>query len=151
MRRVFAESRKFAKSTESIIEKPMECNPFSTPTILIHKLEAYDPPNMDTTLYNTLVGALQYLTFMKCDIAFIVQHICLFMHDPHKQRLHTLKHILQYLHETPEHGLQIHISSPTSLILYFDTDWGGWPTNRHSTPSYCLFLGDNIIYWSSTC
>ncbi|XP_071699838.1 uncharacterized protein [Rutidosis leptorrhynchoides] len=46
------------------------------------KLGVDGPTVCDPTLYRSLVGALQYLTFTRPDIYYIVQHICLFMHDP---------------------------------------------------------------------
>ncbi|GJS64180.1 ribonuclease H-like domain-containing protein [Tanacetum coccineum] len=40
--------------------------------------------------------------------------------------------------------------SPTSqLIAYSDADWAGCPATRRSTSGYCVFLGDNLLTWSS--
>jgi hypothetical protein len=35
----------------------------------------------DPTMYQSLVGALQYLTFTRPNISYIVQHVSLYMHD----------------------------------------------------------------------
>jgi len=35
------------------------------------------------------------------------------------------------------------------LISYTDVDWGGCPNTHRTTSGYCLFLGDNLISWSS--
>lgn len=36
----------------------------------------------DPTYYRGLAGALQYLTFTRPDIFYVVQQVCLHMHDP---------------------------------------------------------------------
>ena len=60
-----------------------DCKPVSTPVDLKSKLaEDIGKPVEDTTHYRSLAGALQYLTFTRPDIAYAVQQICLFMHDP---------------------------------------------------------------------
>jgi hypothetical protein len=44
-----------------------------------------------------LTGALQYLTFPCPDITYVVQQICLHMHDPWEPHLATMKHVMHYL------------------------------------------------------
>ncbi|CAA7020424.1 unnamed protein product [Microthlaspi erraticum] len=46
-------------------------------------------------------------------------------------------------------GLHITPSKTTTLTAYTDADWAGCPNTRRSTSSYCLYLGDNLILWSS--
>ncbi|GJX47350.1 ribonuclease H-like domain-containing protein [Tanacetum coccineum] len=50
---------------------------------------------------------------------------------------------------TLDHGLQLVSSINTSLVAYSDADWAGRPTTRRSTSSYWLFLGNNLLSWSS--
>jgi hypothetical protein len=38
------------------------------------------PPVADSTAYRSLTGVLQYLTFSRSDIAYVVQQVCLHMH-----------------------------------------------------------------------
>ncbi|GKE49936.1 ribonuclease H-like domain-containing protein [Tanacetum coccineum] len=45
-------------------------------------------------------------------------------------------------------SLQLY-SSSTSLVAYSDANWVGCPTTRRSTSSYCVFLGNNLLSWSS--
>ena len=50
---------------------------------------------------------------------------------------------------TLDFGLHLNSSSISSLVSYTDADWGGCPDTRRSTLGYCVFLGDNLVSWSS--
>jgi hypothetical protein len=126
-----------------------ECNPCSTPVDTQSKLGATGAPVADPSTYRSLVGALQYLSFTRPDVAYAVQQVCLYMHDPRESHLNAVKRILRYLRGTVDYGLQLHRSSPTSLTAYTDADWAGCPDTRKSTSGYGVFLGDNLISWSS--
>ena len=126
------------------------CKPSNTPVDTKAKLAADDSkPVEDPSLYRSLAGALQYLTFTRPDIAFAVQQVCLFMHDPRENHFTALKRILRYVKGTITHGLQIRKSSTTDLVAYTDADWAGCPSTRCSTSGYAVFLGDSLISWSS--
>ena len=126
------------------------CHPPSTPVDTSPKLAAAaGPPVADPSAYRSLAGALQYLTFTRPDIAYAVQQVCLHMHDPREQHLSLLKRVLRYVKGTLHHGLQL-ASSPTDrLVAYTDADWAGCPDTRRFTSGYCVFLGDNLVSWSS--
>ncbi|XP_066396007.1 uncharacterized mitochondrial protein AtMg00810-like [Miscanthus floridulus] len=121
------------------------CKPCSTPIDLHSKLSTDGPPVADSTHYRSLAGALQYLTFTRLDIAYAVQQICLYMHDPGEPHLATLKRILCYLQGTLSLGLTLRPSSPAELVAYTDADWAGCPDTRQSTYGYAMFLGDNLV------
>ena len=71
------------------------------------------------------------------------------MHDPREPHLAALKRILRYLRGTPSLGLLIRPSASSELIVYSDVDWAGCPDTRKSTSGYAVFLGDNLVSWSS--
>ncbi|GJX14725.1 ribonuclease H-like domain-containing protein [Tanacetum coccineum] len=108
------------------------------------KLGDDGPMVCDPTLYRSLAGSLQYLTFTRPDLSYVVQQVCLFMHDPQKQHLAALKRILRYVWGTLDYGLQLFSTSPLYLVGYSDADWAGCPTTRRSTSGYCVFLGNNL-------
>ncbi|KAM0028585.1 putative RNA-directed DNA polymerase [Helianthus debilis subsp. tardiflorus] len=126
------------------------CKPCSTPIDTTSKLSATDGDLLlDGTLYRSLAEALQYLTFTRPDITYAVQQVCLFMHAPCEPHFAFMKRILRYIQGTHDYGLQLHSSSGLSLTAYSDADWGGCPDSRRSTSGYCVYLGNNLISWSS--
>ncbi|GJS32336.1 ribonuclease H-like domain-containing protein [Tanacetum coccineum] len=98
------------------------CNPWKTPVDIESKLGSDGDPISSPTLYRSLAGALQYLTFTRPNISYAVQQICLYMHDPHDPYFNALKHILRYVHGTLDHGLQLHVSSASQLTAFTDAD-----------------------------
>jgi hypothetical protein len=128
------------------------CNPCSTLVDIQGKLsEAEGTPVTDPTAYRSLAGALQYLTFTRPDITYAVQQLCLHMHDPREPHHFTaLKRLLRYLRGTIDYGLLLHRrSSSTELVVYTDADWVGCPDTQRSTSDYAVFLGGNLVSWSS--
>ena len=60
-----------------------------------------------------------------------------------------MKRILRYVQGTLHLGLHLYSSRDSRLDSYTDVDWGGCPDTRRSTSGYSVFLGDNLISWSS--
>ncbi|GJY19940.1 ribonuclease H-like domain-containing protein [Tanacetum coccineum] len=75
--------------------------------------------------------------------------VCLYMHDHREPHFSALKRILWYVRGTLDYGLQLSSSSTTDLVAYSDADWAGCPTTRRLTSGYCVFLGNNLLSWSS--
>lgn len=126
------------------------CKPVSTPVDVNAKLSADTGDRVDDpTLYRKLAGALQYLTFTRPDITYAVQQVCLFMHDPRVPHLNALKRIIRYIQGTLSFGQQLYKSNIDTITAYSDADWAGCPDTRCSTSGYCVYLGDNLISWSS--
>jgi hypothetical protein len=61
----------------------------------------------------------------------------------------SLATILRYLKETLDLGILLHSFPSRELVAYSDVDWIACSDTRHSTSGFCLFLGDNLISWSS--
>ncbi|GKC08874.1 ribonuclease H-like domain-containing protein [Tanacetum coccineum] len=122
------------------------CNPSRTLVDTEPKLGCDGDPVSDPILYRSLAGGLQYLTFTRPVISYVVQQICLFIHDPREPHLAALKRILCYVQGTLDFGLQLYASSSTLLVAYSDANWAGCLTTGRSTSSYCVFLGENLLH-----
>ncbi|GKC76381.1 ribonuclease H-like domain-containing protein [Tanacetum coccineum] len=95
---MFLSQRKYA--TEILKRAGMvSCNSSRTPVDTESKLVDDGDPVSDPTLYRSLAGSLQYLTFTRPDISYAVQQVCLYMHDPQKPHFSALKRILRYVRE----------------------------------------------------
>nr|GEX25358.1 ribonuclease H-like domain-containing protein [Tanacetum cinerariifolium] len=95
----------------------VNCNLSRTPIDTESKLGSDCDPVSNLTLYRSLAGSLQYLTFTRPDISYAVE--------------------------------QLFSSSTTDLVAYSNADWAGCPTTRRSTSGYCVFLVNNLLFWSS--
>ncbi|GKD82830.1 ribonuclease H-like domain-containing protein [Tanacetum coccineum] len=86
----------------------------------------------DSTLYRSLSGGFQYLTFTRPDISYVVQQICLYIHNPRESHLAALKRVLHYVRGTLDHGLKLHVSSTSQLKAYTHADCGRVTLSRSS-------------------
>jgi hypothetical protein len=146
---LFLTQRQFALD---ILERAgmVDCKLVSTPVDTQANVSTeFGPPVADPTHFRSLVGTLQYLTFTRPDLTYVVQQICLHMHDPREPHLTTTKHILCYLRGTLDYGLLLRCSASSELTVYTDVDWAGCLDTRRSTSGYAVFLGANLVSWSS--
>jgi hypothetical protein len=60
-----------------------------------------------------------------------------------------MKRTLRYLQGTLDYGLLLRRSASSELTVYTDADWAGCPDTRRSTSGYTVFLGTNLVSWSS--
>ena len=65
----------------------------------------------DPSVYRSMVGALQYLTFTWPDLSFSVHQLYQFMSDPTSTHLEAAKRVLRYVKGTLHHGIHL------SLVL----------------------------------
>ena len=71
------------------------------------------------------------------------------MSDLWGPHLALIKHILRYVKGTLNVGLHFGTGGVSSITAYSDDDWASCPDSRCATSSYCIFLSDNLVSWSS--
>jgi hypothetical protein len=129
--------------------KMADAKPICTPMATSTHLSTYDGETFsDPTLYRNTIGVLQYLAITRPDIAFTVNRLSQFMHNPLLAHWQSTKRLMRYLKQTVDFGLKIQKSNSNSLQAFSDADWAGCRDDRRSTGGYCIFLGKNLISWS---
>jgi hypothetical protein len=127
-----------------------DAKPIKTPMSTAHSLYLFSgDPLSDPSSYRSLVEGLQYLSLTRPDISFAVNKVSQFMHRPTSLHLQAVKRTLRYLKSTISYGLLIRRSPSRHLQAFSDADWAGCPDDRKSTGGFCIFLGPNLISWSS--
>ncbi|KAL6327483.1 hypothetical protein AAG906_021555 [Vitis piasezkii] len=92
------------------------------------------------------VGALQYLTITRLNIAHVVNFVSQFLHSPTEDHFLAIKRILRYVKGTLHFGLNFHPSAtPVALVSYSDANWVGCLDTRCSTSGYFIYLADNLV------
>ena len=66
--------------------------------------------------------------------------------EPH---LALIKRILSFVKGSLSAGLHISTRPVDKLIAYSDVDLAGCLDSRHSASGFYVFLGDNLVSWSS--
>ncbi|KAM2258629.1 hypothetical protein ACFX1S_003699 [Malus domestica] len=154
---LFISQSKYAK--DLLKKAAMEtCKPTSTPSKPhAQLLEQEGTALSDPSHYRSLVGALQYLTFTRPDLAHAVNMVCQFMTSPTDLHMHLVKRILRYLKGTLDYGLHYKQSLDFNLLAYSDSDWaadrGGFDLEKKAgvevDSAMEMDVGDNPISWQS--
>ncbi|GKC76538.1 ribonuclease H-like domain-containing protein [Tanacetum coccineum] len=121
----------------------VNCNPSRTPVDTDSKLGPDGVLVQDPTLYRSLAGGLQYLTFTRPECAYAVQRFVSMVACSLGGRILPLQRICALVQGTLDLGFHLYASATTSLVGYTDADWVGCPSTRRSNFGYCVFLGDN--------
>jgi hypothetical protein len=121
--------------------------PYAAPCVSGGKLSSQSgAPLSDVSEYRSIVGALQYCTLTRPEIAYSVNQLCQHLHAPTTAHWTSAKRVLRYLKGTVDHGLYFTRGS-LALHAYSDSDWAGDPDDRRSTTGYGVFLGPCLISW----
>ena len=104
----------------------------SAPLTSGHKFLDYGSnPVEDVHIYRSTVGALQYVTSTRPELAYSVNRVCQFMQQLLEDHWKVVKRILRYLAGTVDHGLHFTRHSDPSRALtlsgFSDADWGLMP------------------------
>jgi len=111
---IFLSKRKYVLDllTET---RMLECKPIDTPIEQNNKnFHCVDATNADRGRYQRLVGKLIYLSYTRPDIAYAVNVVRQFMHDPKKPHMDVVERILRYLKSAPGKCVILKSWSPQS-------------------------------------
>ncbi|XP_066373174.1 uncharacterized mitochondrial protein AtMg00810-like [Miscanthus floridulus] len=128
------------------------CKPVDTPISTAKKLNLTKGDSLgevDSTMYRSVVGALQYLTLTIPDLSFAVNKVCQFLHSPTTVHWSVVKRILRYVKGTLTMGLKLQKSNSTLVSAFSDDDWAGCVDDRRSMGGFAVFFGPNLVSWSA--
>lgn len=121
-----------------------------TPSVQGKHLSITDGQHMmNLLLYWSTVGALQHLTHARPNITYIVNHLSQFLCAPTDIHWQAVKHVLRYVQGTKHYGILLQPSSDLRIIAYSDADWAANVDDHRSVAAYCVFVGNNLVSWSS--
>ncbi|RVW42081.1 putative mitochondrial protein [Vitis vinifera] len=127
------------------------CQPVNTP--IEEGMKLCVEPNqvsIDKGRYQRLVGRLMYLAHIRPDLAYALNVVSQYMHNPGEQHMNAVMRILRYLKNAL--GKRILFAKNIdhqSIEVYNDTDWAGAVDDRRSTSGYFTFVGGNLVTWKS--
>ncbi|GAB2273368.1 hypothetical protein Dimus_039024 [Dionaea muscipula] len=119
-------------------------------TTTLNNLHLGDNDPFDNpTVYRSTIGALQYLTLTRPDLAFAVNKLSQFLQAPTMFHWNACKRVLRYVKGTLQLGLVFRPATRLVLEGFSDADWACNPDDRKSTSDLFITLGGNLITWSS--
>ncbi|XP_031251713.1 secreted RxLR effector protein 161-like [Pistacia vera] len=101
------------------------------------------------SLYRSTIETSQYLTLTRPDISFTVNRLSQFVQAPTDLQWQAYERVLKYIKDTLNFGLQFKPASSLHVECYADANWGSNIEDRRSTSGYYVYLGPNLIQWSS--
>nr|GFC23769.1 ribonuclease H-like domain-containing protein [Tanacetum cinerariifolium] len=146
---IFINQAKYAQ--EILIKRGMtSCDSISTPMATKHLDDDLSGTPVDQTKYQSMVGALMYLSASRPDIVHATCYCVLYQAKPTEKHLTAVKRIFQFLKYTIHMGLWYPKDTGFELTSFLDSDHAGCLDLRKSTSSGIQFLGGNkLVSWSS--
>jgi transposase InsO family protein len=103
--------------------------------------------------YATLIGSLMYLALgTRPDIAFAVNKLAQFTHDPKPMHWTAVKRIFRYLKYTRTNALTYGGDDDLlseDINIFCDADWASDATDRKSISGFVITMAGGAISWSS--
>jgi hypothetical protein len=101
-------------------------------------------------IYGAFITSLDTVSIPKCchtrpDISFAVSMVSRYMHDPRKDHMDVVFHILMYLKSASGKSLIFRNNGHMNIVGYCDSDWVSCQDDRRSTSGYCMFVGGNLV------
>jgi hypothetical protein len=78
-----------------------------------------------------------------------VNKVCQFLHALTTVHWSVVKRILRYVRGTVDIRHKIKRSKSMMVSAFSRADWAGCVDDRRSTGGFAMFLGDNLILWTS--
>ncbi|XP_031280235.1 uncharacterized protein LOC116138690 [Pistacia vera] len=127
-----------------------EAYPCSTPMAIGTRLFSGDSDLFEqSSLYRSTIGALQYLILTRPDLSFPVNKLKQFLSAPITLQWQACKRILRYVKGTLDYGLHFQLTRSLYVECYAIADWGSNLEDRRSTSGCCVYMGPNLVQWSS--
>lgn len=98
-------------------------------------------------LYRSIVGSLQYLTFIRPDIAYVVNFVRQFMASPTEVHLREVKRILRFPKGTMQNGITFSTDTEVRITTFSDSNWVVDLNTRRSVTGYVVYIGNNLMSW----
>lgn len=128
----------------------LDAKPVMTPLVENIKLSRTGgTKHSDPKEYCMIIGVLQYLLLTHPYIAYAVNKLSQFMHEPTAGHMAAAKHILRYLCGPSTRGLYFHTKSTIFFHAYSNADWTRDQDDYTSTCVNLVYLSTPLVSWSS--
>lgn len=96
--------------------------------------------SIDGQLYRSIVGALQYVTITRPDIAFSVNKVRQYMQTPLDTHWKAVKRILRYSSGILYYGLDLIRSLDLNITGFSNSNWASDSDDRRFTSEHCVYI-----------